>query len=146
MEWFLLRRFVDLLRIYFLLIVSRNHSNIVNIVLISGFGQIYAGCCPLHNVYFNDTQINWWQNFKDKGDLPMTTTKIRRAYLFRTYFLFLLDKSVLLHGRSCLMSKFPEILILLCRKIFSVFYPIFHETFSNSCGFALTQEFKNIFF
>ena len=27
MEWFLLRRFINLLRIYFLLIVSRNHSN-----------------------------------------------------------------------------------------------------------------------
>ena len=40
------------------------------------------------------------------------------------------------------MLKFPEILILLCRKIFSVFYPIFHETFSNSCGFALIWEFN----
>ena len=46
MEWFLLQRFVDLVRIYFLLIVSRNHSNRVNIVLISGFRQIYAGCYP----------------------------------------------------------------------------------------------------
>ena len=35
------------------------------------------------------------------------------------------------------MLKFPEILILLCRKTFSVFYPIFHETFSNSCSFNL---------
>ena len=93
MEWFLLRRFVDLLRIYFLLIVSTNHSNRVNIVLISGFQQIYAGCCPLHNVYFNDMQINRWRNFKDKGhlftlNLPMTT-KIRRISLLRTFFLFL---------------------------------------------------------
>ena len=39
--------------------------------------------------------------------------------------------------RRCLMLKFPEILILLCRKTFSVFYPIFHETFSNSCSFNL---------
>ena len=29
MEWFLLRRFVDLVRIYFILIISRNHSNTV---------------------------------------------------------------------------------------------------------------------
>ena len=58
MEWFLIRRFVDLVRIYFLLIVGRNHSNRVNIVLISGFWQIYAGCYQLHNVYFNDMHIN----------------------------------------------------------------------------------------
>ena len=93
MEWFLLQRFVDLVRIYFLLIVSRNHSNRVNIVLISGFRQIYAGCYPLHNVYFNDMQINRWQNFKDKGhlftlNLPMTTTKIRRISLLKTFFYF----------------------------------------------------------
>ena len=52
-----------------------------------------------------------------------------------------MDKSVLLH-RRCWMSKFPEILILLCRKIFSVFCPIFHKTFSNSCGFAFILEFN----
>ena len=93
MEWFLLQRFVDLVRIYFLLIVSRNHSNRVNIVLISGFRQIYTGCYPLHNIYFNDMQINRWQNFKDKGhlftlNLPMTT-KICRKSLLRTFLLFL---------------------------------------------------------
>ena len=94
MEWFLLRRFVDLINIYFLLIVSRNHSNRVNIVLISGFRQIYAGCYPLHNVYFNDMQINRWWNFKDKGhpftlNLGMTATKICRISLLGTFFLFL---------------------------------------------------------
>ena len=95
MEWFLLQRFVDLVRIYFLLIVSRNHSNRVNIVLISGFRQIYTGCYPLHNIYFNDMQINRWQNFKDKM-VPylftlnlLMTTKIRRISLLRTFFLFL---------------------------------------------------------
>ena len=40
------------------------------------------------------------------------------------------------------MSKFPEILILVWRKIFSAFYPILHETFSNSCGFSLISEFN----
>ena len=94
MKWFLLQRFVYLVRIYFFLIVTRNHSNRVNIVLISRSRQIYAGFCPLHNVYFNDMQINRWQNFKDKGhlftlNLPMTTTKIRRISLLRTFFLFL---------------------------------------------------------
>ena len=97
--------------------------------------------------FFNDMQTTKWWNVKDKGHLftlnfPMTATKIHRIYLLRTFFFIIsLDKSVLLH-RRCLMSKFPEILILLCRKIFSVFYPIFHETFSNSCGFALIWEFN----
>ena len=63
------------------------------IVLISGFWQIYTGCCPLHNVYFNDMQINRWQNFKDKGhlftlNLQMTATKIRRMSLLRTFFFY----------------------------------------------------------
>ena len=100
-------------RIYFLMIVCINHSNRVNIVLISIFRQIYAGSYPLHNVYFNDMQINRWQNFKDKGNLfklilPMTT-KIHRISFLRTFFFISLDKSALLHRRCCLMSKFPEI-------------------------------------
>ena len=69
-------------------------------------------------------------------NLGMTAIEICRISFLRTFFFVSLDKSVLLHHR-CLMSKFPEILILLCKKIFSVFYPILHETFSNSCGFAL---------
>ena len=79
----------------FLLTVSRNHpSRGSDIDLISGFWQIYTGCCPLHNVYFNDMQINRWQNFKDKGhlftlNLQMTTTKIHRISLLRTFFFFL---------------------------------------------------------
>ena len=32
--------------------------------------------------------------------------------------------------------------MLMCRKIFAAFYPIFHKTFSDSCGFALIQEFN----
>ena len=36
-------------------------------------------------------------------------------------------------------------LILLYRKIFSAFYPILHESFSNNYGFALLQEF-NLFY
>ena len=43
------------------------------------------------------------------------------------------------------MSKFTEMLMLVCRKIFSAFYPTLHESFSNSYGFALLQEF-NIFY
>ena len=44
-------------------------------------------------------------------------------YLFlEFFFLFFFDKSVPdLLLRRYLMSKFPEILILVCRKIFSVF-------------------------
>ena len=40
------------------------------------------------------------------------------------------------------MLKFSEILILVCRKIFFAFYLILHETFSNSYGFSLMQEFS----
>ena len=43
------------------------------------------------------------------------------------------------------MSKFSEMLIVVCRKIFSVFYPILHETFSNSYGFPLMQEFNTFY-
>ena len=39
------------------------------------------------------------------------------------------------------MSKFTEMLMLVCRKIFSAFYPTLHESFSNSYGFTLLQEF-----
>ena len=129
MEWFLLQRFVDLVRIYFLLIVGRNHSNKVKY------------CSDIRILTdLRRLKINRWRNFKDKGqlftlNLQMTTTKTCRIFLHRTFFVSL-DKSVLFHRRY-LMSKFPEILILLCRKTFSVYYPIFHVTFSNSCGFAL---------
>ena len=122
MEWFLLQRFADLVRIYFLLSVNRNHSNKVNIVLISGFRQIYAGCCQLH-VYFNDMQINRWRKFKDKGqlftlNLPMTTTKIRRISLLRTFYFFGLIRFAPSH------------------MLFNVEISWNFETFSNSCGFA----------
>ena len=50
----------------------------------------------------------------------------------------------LLH-RRCLMSKFSEILMLVCRKMFSAFYPNLHETFSNSYGFPLMQKFNRFF-
>ena len=71
----------------------------------------------------------------------MAATEIRRVSLLRIFLFVSLDKHVLLH-RRCLMSKFSEILILVCRKIISAFYPILHETFPNSCGFALIEDPK----
>ena len=65
-------------------------------------------------------------------------------YLFLESFFVSLDKSTLLHHRY-LMSKFTEMLMLVCRKIFSAFYPTLHESFSNSYGFTLLQEF-NLFY
>ena len=62
-------------------------------------------------------------------------------YLFLESFFVSLDKSVLLHHR-CLMSKFSEILTLVCRKIFAALHLILHETFPNSYGFPLMQEFN----
>ena len=43
MEWFLIRRFVGLLRTYFLLIIGRNHSNTVK--------------------YYSKGYLFWYQNF-----------------------------------------------------------------------------------
>ena len=102
--------------------------------------QIYADCCPLYNVYFHDMQINRCILKKKTPFLHQTSGWLLLnfvEYLFLEHFFVSLDKSVFFAHCKCLMSKFPQILILLCRKIFSVFYPIFHETFSNSCGFAL---------
>ena len=71
--------------------------------------------------------------------LPPTASEIRTVSFLRIFFVSL-DKSTSLHHR-CLMSKFTEMLMLVCRKIFSAFYPTLHESFSNSYGFALLQEF-----
>ena len=49
---------------------------------------------------------------------------------------FSLDNSVLLCCR-CLTSKFSENLLRVCRKMFSAFYLILHETFTNTCGLPL---------
>ena len=45
----------------------------------------------------------------------------------------------MLHRRY-LILKFPEILMLAHKKIFSVFYSILNETFSNSYGFVLYRN------
>ena len=76
--------------------------------------------------------------------LPPTASEICTVPLFLESFFVSLDKSALFHHR-CLMSKFTEMFMLACRKIFSAFYPALHESFSNSHGFALLQEF-NIFY
>ena len=64
-------------------------------------------------------------------------------YLFLESVFVSLDKSVLLNCR-CLMSKFSEMLILVCRKMFS-FYRILHETFSSSYGLCLMEEFNPLY-
>ena len=147
MEWFLLQRFVDLPRIYFLLIISRNHSNRVR--------------------YHSKSYLFWYQDFdrfmqvvvhylmsilmickytggkilqiKDTFftlNLWMTATEICRISLLRTFFLFF-GINLFCSITNVLCWNFLKFLILLCRKIFSVFYPILHKTFSNSSGFAL---------
>ena len=137
---YLLRRFVDLLRLYDLLNISRNHSNKFllldleknrsNVENRSSDVMILTWFSPLLNVYANDMQLNRWRNFCLKFV----------QYLFLESVFVSLDKSILLH-RSCVMSKFSKIFILLCRKIFSAFHPILHETFPNSYGFSLMQEY-----
>ena len=76
-------------------------------------------------------QLNRWLNFFLKFV----------QYLFLESFFVSLEKSISLNCR-CLMSKFSEMFILLSRKIFSAFYPILHETFSNSYSSSLIQEFN----
>ena len=53
----------------------------------------------------------------------MTAAEIHRVSLLGIFFFISLDKTVLLHHR-CLISKFSEILILVCRKIIAAFYPV----------------------
>ena len=40
------------------------------------------------------------------------------------------------------MSRFSETSLPVCRKIFSAFYLILHEDFSNRYGFPLTEQFN----
>ena len=76
-------------------------------------------------------QLNRWQKFFLKFV----------QYLFLEFIFVSLDKSVLLHHR-CLMSKFSEMFILVCRKMFCAFYLILHKTFSDSYDFPIMQEFN----
>ena len=134
MGWFLLRRFVDPVRVYFLLIFSRNHSNtfLLHDLQRNYFMSILMMCKETGGESFNDTFF--------KENLPTTASEIHTASFLRI-FLISLDKSVLLHCR-CLMSKFTEMLVLVHQNIFSAFQPILYESFSNSYGFALLQEFN----
>ena len=86
----------------------------------------------------NETTREIFEDFFFTEYPPTTAFEICTIFFLES-FLVSLDKSVLLHCK-CLKSKFSEILILVCRKIFSAFYPILHETFSNSGGFPLMQE------
>ena len=132
MGWFLLRRFVDLVRVYSLLIISRNHSNTF---LLLDLQKIYLRSCA------NKQVVKFWRTpfLVFTEHLPPTASEIRTVSFLRIFFISF-DKSALLHQR-CLMSKFTAMLMLLCRKIFSDFYLILHESFSNSYGFTLLQEF-----
>ena len=124
-----------MVRVYSLLIISRNHSN--TFVLLDLQKKLLG-------VYFNDVQINRWHMNLRSPFLQNTSRRLLlkfAEYLLLESFFVSLDKSVL-HHRRCLMSKFTEMLILVCRKIFSAFYPILHESFSNSYGFTLLQEFN----
>ena len=72
-------------------------------------------------------------------------------YLFLEVFFVSLEKSLLLYCR-CLISKFSEILLLSCRKIFSPFYLICMELFPIAvisllcCDFPLSCDFPLISF
>ena len=129
MKWFLLRRFVDLLRIYFLLVISRNHSNRVKyyskgyLFWYQDFGRfaqvvVHYLTSILMICKWTDGKILKIKDTFFTLNLWMTATRNPRVSLLRIFFVSL-DKSVLFH-RRCLMSKFREILILVCRKILRI--------------------------
>ena len=99
MEW-LLPRFIDLVRIYFLLIISRNHSNTVKhyikgyLFWYQNFGRFTQVVAYYLIVYFNDMQINRWQNFKDNHTFFKLGWLLLKCveYLFLESFFVSLDK------------------------------------------------------
>ena len=84
--------------------------------------------------YFNDTQLNRWQKIFLK----------LAQYLFLESVFVSLYKAVLLHC-WCLMSKLSEMLILVCRNIFSAFLSNLHETISTSYRSPHMQEFNPLY-
>ena len=102
--WFLLR-FVDLVSVYSLLVISKNHSNtffLTNLqktklnqsrILEKGIFfdiRIWTGCFPLPDIFFSKIQINRWQM-----DDWMTASETHRVSFPRSFFVSL-DKSALL--------------------------------------------------
>ena len=71
----------------------------------------------------------------------MTATEIHRIFLLRTFFSFLWINRFC--SISSLISKFPEILILLCRKIVSVFIRFYTKLFPIAEVLLL---YKNLIF
>ena len=139
--------------VYSLLVISRNHSNTYLLIdlqkaklfqgkilkkglfyLISGFHRFWQ--VFVHsNIQISRSQ-NFWGHLFYKTPFGWPPLKLVEYLFLKALFFVSLDKSILLCCR-CLISKFSEIMLLVCRKIFSTFYLILHETFSNSCGFPL---------
>ena len=116
--------------------ICRNHSNTFLLPDLQKNRSIVKYCSKGY--------LFWYHDFDRFRQVAVDYFKMSIPLLKFIQYIFLesfdsLDKSVLLHRRY-LMSKFSEILILVCRKIFSAFYPILHETFSNSYGFPLKEE------
>ena len=68
----------------------------------------------------------------------MAAIKIRRVSLVRIFFLFLLIN--LFAPLQMFNVEISWNFGTVVQKNISVFYPIFHETFSNSCGFGSSLE------
>ena len=101
--WFLLSRFVDLLRICCLHIISINHSNTVLLInlqktkklvqsklLQQGLFVLISSChsrqvfCPLLNVYFNVMQIKRWPHLH--VSIPSAATFSEEEHTRKTSF------------------------------------------------------------
>ena len=100
--------------------------------LIWVFWQILTGCCPLTAVYFNNMQINRWQIFKDTfftEHFGTTASETHRVSFLRSFFFCLwINLFCFVADISC--RNFLKLWQLICRKLFSAFYPDSHETFS----------------
>ena len=112
MGWFLLRRFLDLVRVYSLQIISRNHSNTFLLL------DLQNTCRQLSLKF---VQCFSWNLF---------------LFLWINLLYSITD------GVHCLMSKFTEMLMLVCKKKNVCFLSDLHESFSNSYGFAYLQKFN----
>ena len=72
--------------------------------------------------------------------LPTTASDIRTIYFLRIFFCFF--RIICFFHCRCFILKCSEILMLVCRKIFSAFCPILQETFSNSYSLPLLRKFN----
>ena len=86
--WFLLKKFVDLVRVCYLHIISRNYSNTLLLINLQKTCPKQTGFCPLLGVYFNDKQINRWLYLSSSLQGISLLFALIRKRIDPKYFLF----------------------------------------------------------